>query len=583
MTTESILHPRILEFLSPALPLPEAYQRKAFRLPPEWQIGIALMLNLLSLAVPIMMLQVYDRIIPHQAYGTLTLLVIGVLIALVLDAVLRMTRAHLTGWTAASNEHAAAAAAMERLASADLTAFEASIAGTHLQNFAALSRLREFYSGQSLSALVDLPFAALFLLLIAYLGGWLVLVPLSLLAFFYLFSQHAGNWLKSALEARSTADDCKASYVIAVLSGIHTVKAMGMEASLMRRFESRTRGITESSYRVALASGVAGTLSAAFSQLSLILTASAGSLLVLHGDLSVGGLSACTLLAGRALQPVQRVLGTWLRLQDFAVARRQAETLLALPVQSRTQEPLPEPQGHLLLKDVSFGYGENLLLQHIALDIAPGEAVAITGDKGSGKSTLLQLMAGLLAPTEGVVRLDGFNPAQHGLSALHAHIGYLPQAGVIFKGSILDNITGFMNDEASVESAKEAAAELGLDAVVDTLPKGYATLLDGGPADPVPPGVRQRIALARVLRHKPKLLLFDDADRALDKEGYNRLFKLMGRLKGHTSLVIVSHDRNLMSFADHFYRLDNGSLTAIATGDAQMLSLLAQKTREIKP
>jgi ATP-binding cassette subfamily C protein LapB len=576
MPTLSVFSDALTRWLALVLPSAETRRQETFNLSAHWHIIIALMLNILSLAVPIMMLQVYDRIIPHQAYGTLTILVGGVLIALAFDAVLRLARAWLSGWAAASHEHAAACAVMERFANVKLHAFEQNSAGTYMQNFGALDRLREFYSGQSLTALVDLPFVLLFLLLIVYLGGWLVLAPLILIVIFVAFSQNAGNWLKNAIKERGEADDRKASHMIAVLSGIHTVKSLAMESLLLRRFEYYQKDVTEGSYNVALASGFAATMSAAFSQLSLIITASVGTIMVLNGHLSVGGLSACTMLAGRALQPVQRVLGTWLRMQDLAISSEQAKMLFALPMQQRSAEALPPPKGKLLLQGVDFSYNDetSFALKGVSFNVEPGEVVTIAGEKGSGKSTLLQVMVGLLTPTHGTVQLDGFDPATHSMSEMQGHIGYLSPQGIILKGSILDNMTGFRNDDASIASAKEMGHELGLDSVINLLPRGYATLLADNAADPVPPGVKQRIVLTRILRHRPAMLMFDHADRALDKEGYNRLFRLMGKLKGTCSIVMVSHDQNLLSFADRSYILDKGLLREVDPSDVQSLSLL---------
>ena len=563
------------------MPLPESYEKNVHKLSAPHHLAIALILNLLSLALPIMMLQVYDRIIPHQSYGTLVVLTMGVMVALAFDAALRTVRAWLVGWSAASHEHAAGCAALERLTAADMPSFEKNSAGEHLQNLGALSRLREFHSGQAMLALIDLPFASIFLLLIAYLGGILVLVPLALLVLFFLTARFAGANLKATLEKRSLADDRKSSFVVSVLTGIHTAKSLAMESALMRRFEALQDDVTEDSYRVALASGAATTLSAAFGQLSAIATAAAGCVLVLEGHLSVGGLSACTLLGGRAIQPIQRVLGTWLRLQDLTIAKEQADRLFELPVQKREKAaPAFAPQGRLVIERATFSYSPELtpLLNDISLSIEPGQVIAIGGDKASGKSTLLQMMAGLLVPQTGLVRIDDIDPAHYSLSSLAGRIGYMPQQGMIFRGTILENMTGFRNDEDSVRRAKEAGFDLGLDIVIDLLPRGYQTVLSDTAADPVPPGIKQRIALVRTLMHNPALLLFDDADRALDKEGYNRLFRTMGRLKGRCTLIMVSHDQNLLSLADRFYHLENGVLKAGTVSERGKLSYLV--TRE---
>jgi ATP-binding cassette subfamily C protein LapB len=557
-------------------------QYKKPKLSLGWQMVIACMVNILSLALPIMMLQVYDRIIPHKAYGTLTLLITGVIAALVCDATLRVMRSWLAGWTAAKHEHAASCAAVDRFARSDLTHFEQSSTGTHLQNMNALSKLREFYSGQALMALVDLPFALLFLGLIAYLGGWLVVVPAALLVTFVTIAAFAGNSLKTALERRTQDDDRKASFIVSVLMGMHTVKSLAMESLMMRRFEKQQASVTNTSYAVATASGNTTLLSAAFGQLTLILTASAGVYLVIQGGLSVGGLSACTLLAGRTIQPVQRVLSAWLRLQDLAVSREQAAELFDLRVQSR-ETKLDESatmvvDGKVSIQNVSFRYDDHAAetLHDISLEVAPGEAIAISGEKGSGKSTLMQLIAGILTPETGRITVDGLQPAMHGMSDMIHHIGYLPQQGTIFHATILENLVGFDADDITTARAKDAARLMGLDTIVNLLPRGYETMLTDSQSDPIPPGVKQRIALTRVLLHNPGIILFDDADRALDKEGYNKLFQLMGRFKGSCTLIMVSHDQNLLSFADRFYELKNGRLQLGGNNSTQNLSFLAQ-------
>lgn len=566
-----------LDLLTP-LPLPNDFKAKSFSVSAAQQLGIAFMLNILSLAVPIMMLQVYDRIIPHQSYDTLKMLTFGVLFTLGLDAALRIMRAWMSGWAAASSEYAASNAAMDHFARSDISAFEAASMGEHMQNLGALGKLREFYSGQALIALIDLPFALLFIALVGYIGGTLVIVPLALLTIFALCAIVSGGALKHALQKRRDSDDRKSSTIISILSGIHSVKALGMESSLMRQYEQDQHAVTHDSYHVAMASGRATILSAGFGQACLILTATVGALYVINGDLTVGSLSACILLAGRAIQPIQRALGTWLRLQDLSISRRQAQSLFDLPVRAVMPEiPNIPPVGRIKISDLGYthSYNNMKIFRNLNLLIEPGQVVAISGEKSSGKSTLLQLMAGLLVPSSGDVTVTDLKPHHFNLSRLSDRIGYLPQEGSIFRGTILENMTGFRSDDVSIEKAKIAGAELGLDQVIDMLPYGYQTMLTDSAADPIPPGIKQRISLVRVLMHRPAVLLFDDADRALDKEGYNRLFRLMGRLKGTCTLVIVSHDQNLLSFSDQSYRLENGQLHPAVHAASNTLSILS--------
>jgi len=570
------------QWLLPQLPLSNQQAFRRARLSPLWQIGIALFINILSLALPIMTVQIYDRIIPSLAFNTMALLIIGVLIALAFEAFLRLARAYLVGWSSIQQEYAVASGAFERMTRTTLAALEATTVSTHMQRFSAVARLREFYGGQALGSIVDLPFIIFFLLLLAYLGGPLVLIPLILLTLFICFSFYAGRRLRSALDTRAKADDRKFNFIMSVLTGVHSVKALGMEQSLLRQFESHQADGTDQSYRVALASGFAASLSATFSQLSPILTVTAGCLLVLHGNLTVGGLSACTLLASRCLQPVQRVLGTWLRMQDYALANQQVQDLFSAPVQLRGGDHLPPPRGQINLRDVTFSFpgATSPIFRGISLEIMPGDTIAVIGAKGSGKSALLQLIAGILENQQGIINVDGIMPSQYGMSALAKHVGYLPQKGSIYKGTILENLCGFEDDDDIVDSVKYLCRRMGLDSIIDQLPKGYATQLSDSWSDPIPPGVKQRIALVRALRHQPAAILFDDADQTLDKEGYNRLYGLLGRLKGRSTIVLITEDANLLSLADRVLHLQNAKLHNAGTSTAQQLALLTVPIEE---
>lgn len=550
------------EWFIPSLPLPDKFRKEAYRLNVIWPLAIAFLSNLLSLALPLMILQVYDRIIPNQSFGTLSMLIIGVMIALMFDVSLRIVRAYMMGWASASYEHASSRAAIERAFNSKITEFERIGTGTHMQNISSISKMREFYSGQAVTALIDTPFVVLFLAIIAYLGGILVFVPVTILLAFVIFSHYAGRKLKDTIETRSNLDDKKSSYSISVLSGMHTAKSLAMESMLLRKFGRYQSENTKASYNVSQASSTAVTIGAVFGQISIILTATAGSFLVIDNKLSVGGLSACILLAGRALQPIQRALGTWMRMQEFTVSHKKAKSILQLPVHDISDKKAPKAKGNILLHNVSFSYKDDnkMVLNNININIEAGEIIAITGRKGSGKSTLLQIICGMIIPDKGRVRLDSIDPCRHSMSSLRKTIGYLPKQGAIFNGTILENMTGFRNEPHIIRKAKETGANLGIDSVINSLPKGYDTPLNDSPSDPIPPGIKQRISLVKVLLNDPAILIFDNADRSLDKTGYNLLFSLIGKLRGKCTIIISSYDNNLTSLADRKLLLLGGTI-----------------------
>ena len=523
----------------------------------------SLTINLLSLALPVMTLQIYDRVLTHNGVGTLRVLAIGVGAVIVLEVVLRLARAYMTTWSSAVFEHDATCRAFKHLTDAQPASLGDVGPGEHLQRLAAVGRLRDFVGGQALVSLIDLPFVLIFLGLVAYLAGPLVFVPLVLLGTFALLAWALGHRLKATLVERDRVGDERIGFIIETLSGIHTVKSLGIEASFCRRHERLQSALTERNYHVAMASSGAAVLAALFSQIMMISVTLVGAPMVIMQNLTVGTLVACVLLSGRIMQPLQRALGVWTRLQDVQLAQKQYRAIFALPTIDKL-DPSQEvaKQGRLELSGVSFRFDDEapFLFEDVDLSLERGQSISIGGPHGSGKTILLQVMAGLLAPTAGRVLVDDVEPVRCASEVLADHIGYVATDGVVFQGTIRENLTGF--DIKGDDSAMEIADLLGIDDAVSKLPAGYDTQLNAGAAEAIPPGLRQLIAIGRVLAHKPRILLFDSADKGLDKEGYNQVFRLLGRLKGKVTMVIVSDDRNFLRLAQDEYVLADGYLLA---------------------
>jgi len=519
-------------------------------------------LNLLALVMPIVILQTYDRIVPNNSYETLLLLVVFVAGALALDAFLRLGRTYVTGWAAARFEHRLGCSMANRLLSADLAAFERSAAGVHLDRMTAVDRLRDFYCGQSLLVMVDLPFALLFLGLIAYLAGALVLVPIAVLIGFSLLAWKLGQRLRVAIENRSEVDDRRYNFIIELLTGIHTVKALGMEAQMVRRYERLQESSAASGIEVNLLSGRAQSLGALFSNLTMVTTAGVGCLWVINGELTTGGLAASSLLAGRSLQPLLRAMGLWTQFQNVEVARHRVTEAMATPAEARADLPeLPPIAGALRLENVHFAYDSDgpALFSGIDLSVPAGAAVGIRGANGIGKSTLLRLMMRLYTPTEGRITIDGHDLSEFDPASIREQVAYLPQQSVLFQGTVMDNLTGFRGEEA-IEDALDVAIKLGLDSVIARLPDGYQSRVGESGADVLPGGIRQRIAIAHALARRPKVLLFDEANSYLDAAGDAMLRTVLEELKGRTTLVLVSHRPSLLQLADELYEIKDGIL-----------------------
>jgi ATP-binding cassette subfamily C protein LapB len=531
-------------------------------------LAASVTINILSLALPVVLLQVYDRIIPNQATSTFALLVLGVGSALILDAILRLARAYITGWAGASFEHVAGCESVERLLDTDLASFERESSGVHLQRLAAVDTLRDFYGGQSMLILVDLPFAALFLATIGLLAGTLVLVPLALLALFLAAAYVHGLRLRAALRRRATYDDRRCSFLIEVLNGIHTVKSLAMEALMVRRYERILESCAGAGYSVNLLSTSAQGLGSFFSLATMVSVVGLGSLWVIDGTFTVGVLAASTLLAGRSLQPLLRAMGVWTRFQSISLARERLDEVFALPPEVGDHEARAPSlrDGVLELENVHFRYLASgpEILSGVNLSLAPGEVVGITGENGCGKTTLLSVIMGALKPTAGSIRIDGRVLDDGARKNLRTQAAYLPQNGVLFQGTVMDNLTMFRGGE-HLDRAVDSAHRVDLGDIVNRLPLGFDTQVGDGSMESLPGGIRQRIAIARALVDDAPLVLFDEANTSLDAAGDAVLRDLLEGMKSKRTIVLISHRPSLLKLASRVYELREGTLDALET------------------
>lgn len=519
-------------------------------------------LNLLALALPLVILQVYDRILPNHATETFGILLIGLVVVLVLEFLLRGLRSALMAWEAARYDHQESLRAMEHLLAADTQQFEDRPAGYFLDRIQALDRIQEFYSGQAMLLVIDFPFVLTFLAMVWVIAGELVLVPLSLLAVFLGVSWYAGNRLHTAVQGRSLMEERRHNFLIEVLQGIHSIKSMSMEPFMLRRYE-RLQGESASAVcRLASINSLVEGVGASFAQLSVICFVGLGAGYVISGDLSVGALAAGTMLSGRALQPGIRAMGVWSQFQAVRLATRQVDELFDVSREQGGTRPIDAPvKGELELRDLHFSYmnGAVPVLSGVSLKVRPGEAVAITGRNGAGKTTLIRILSGFIRPSQGEVLLDGRPLADYRLSDLRAEISLLPQHGLLFEGTILENMTLFREGEA-VDQAIELVRLLELDQYIARLPQGLETQVSGSGQNALPEGVAQKVIMVRAMIGHPHLMLFDDANANLDLINDQQLLEVITRLKGSRTMIIVTHRPSYMRLCDRQLELVDGQL-----------------------
>ena len=373
-------------------------------------------MNLLSLALPIVLLQVYDRVIPNAATETLGLFAIALGLVLLLDLALSLARSYLSSWSGARIQYRLSCVAIEHLLGNEIRAFESVPVGVHLQRLRAIDSVKTFLAGQGLLLTVDLPFALLFFLLIGLIAGSLVLIPVAILLILGFAAYASGVRLSAALEQGHQTDDRRYNFIIEVLRKIHTIKGLGLETLIVRRYELLQATSAKSSYRSTKAGASARNTGHLFSQLTAVAVGAYGSTLVMDNSLTVGALAACTLLASRSAQPMIRALGTWTQFQNVRAGQARIKEILSTPREVSPEAPsIHVIEGRIQLDRLTYTYTstDNTIFHDVNLVARPGETISITGDNGSGKSTLLGLMMELLLPTEGRVLIDGHDLWEH--------------------------------------------------------------------------------------------------------------------------------------------------------------------------
>ena len=441
-------------------------------------VAASIAINILALALPVMTLQIYDRILPNPGSGTLPLLIAGVAVAVALEAALRLMRAWLLGWYGAVYEYRMSCHALDHVLAADLPDMLKRGAGEYLHQMSAIGKLRDFNNGYLPVTLIDLAFIPVFLAFVIYIAGPLAIVPATGLMAMALLSLAQGQTLRRLLAQRDAADDKRYNFLIETLGAIHTLKALTLEKIFQRKYEQLEEHSARRNFTTAEATAKAFNACATLSNVIVVATIMLGAFLALRHEITSGALVATLLLSGRMMQMVQRGLTLLIKQQDASLARQKINTLLEEPARhdSRwlsthavSESATAQPGGNLALANLAYapaGADKPLFIID-QLVISPGDIVWLSGPTGSGKTTLLRLLAGVLSPTRGDIRIDGQPLRRYTPAQLARHIGYINAEPVIFRGTIRHNITRFGDIDAL--NAPRAATQLGIDKAAKTV------------------------------------------------------------------------------------------------------------------
>jgi len=520
----------------------------------------ALLINVLGLALPIFVMNVYDKVIPNLAYVTLWTLAIGVALAIGLDLALRSLRTGVletvgrrldTGIAATLFAHALS------LRVADRPGGAAGLA-SHIRDFEAV---REFFGSASFVSLIDLMFIGLFIFVLWMIVGPLAIVPLVAVPIVLVLAIVAQLPMGRAAGAAQALAGRRQAVLVESLMGLETIKTLNAEPVMQREWDRASAATARISGRSRFWSSFAASGTQMIQQGVSVAIIVWGVYLVAEGRITVGALIAANILAGRALAPLGTIAQTIFRAHYALRAMRALSHFMKVAPERGTavQSSARVSRGTASLSDVTYRYpGSGAdALQSVTLDITPGECIALLGRVGSGKSTLGKLLCGLLTPDSGTLLIDGRGAAQYDPAELRAGVGYMPQEPELFTGTLRENLViGRPHaTEAEIETALHLAA---MDRFVRDDPEGLDRFI-GEKGAQLSGGQRQGLALARLLLRQPKLLFLDEPTNAMDRDMEAEVVARLRELNAAgTGLVLCTHRPALADLAGRWMVIDRG-------------------------
>lgn len=533
--------------------------------------AMSLFINLLSLAAPIFVIQVYDRVIPHSGYETLKGLFIAIMAVIAFEYIVKQARSRLVQMIALRVDVTLSRRLFDRLTGVSLRELEARPEGHWRTVQRDGDAIRDTVAGPAVLLLVDLPFALAFIGVIALVAPPLATVLLCLVPVYIALSVISARVIARSSETEHESTTERQSLTDEVVAGRSTVKALGLGQHLRERWEgAQARAIRGSVIRGSHVDGFAH-MGGSLALLTTALMTTVGAVAITHQTMTIGALIAANMLASRVAQPLTQLISLMRGLERYRSSARRIDEILKLPIErSRSALSMPRPKGRLSLEKVTFHYpGETRpALENVTIAFAPGAVTGVVGANGSGKSTLLKMLQGLYTPESGRVLIDGADLSQFGRMDLSDWLGFVPQETYLFSGAIRDNIARGRPDIP--DSAILRAAELaGAAEFIKEFPDGFGTKV-GETGRQLSHGQRQRLSLARALVAGPAALLLDEPSAHLDFEAEERLAQTLQELKQDHSIVLVSHSRRLLESCDSIVVMHDGRI-AMAGRASEML------------
>jgi ATP-binding cassette subfamily C protein LapB len=524
----------------------------------------ALMVNVLTLAGTFFTMNVYDRVVPTHTYSTLWTLAIGTTLAMVFEFATRQMRSHMVD-VAGKKVDLILGAMLFRQALGIRLEHRPASSGAFANRLREFESVREFTTSATVSALTDLPFALLFLVVIFSIGGVLAVVP-AVAMLVVLLAGLVVQWpLARHMRENLRESSLKHGLLIEALEGIETLKAVNGQSRMQKNWEDYSAAATGHYMKSRSLTSLTTGFVSFVQQIDTVILVVWGVYLIHDGALSQGALIGAVMLGRQAIGPLGQVVGLAVRFQQAKASLSSLSELMKLPTDHVAgQQYLSRPRfdGGLRVEALQFAYPEQKLpaLNGLSLSVQPGERIAVLGRIGSGKSTLLRLLSGLYLPTQGSVYADGIDLRQIDPADIHQNIGLVTQDCKLFHGTLRDNLRLGV-PQVSAERLLNVCRITGLDAVVARHPQGLDMMLGEGGAG-LSGGQRQLVALARTLLADPPVLLMDEPSSAMDAQTESAFIAQLKQMPGRRTLIIATHRMSLLELVDRVIVVEQGRVIA---------------------
>lgn len=520
--------------------------------------------NVIALGSSFYSMQVYDRVVPTQGFSTLWVLTVGVLMAILLELVMRQVRNRLVESACKAIDEELSGVFFGHALAIRMDQRPRTV-GTFAAQIRHFEMVRNFMTSSTLFIFADAPFALMFVVVIAILAGPVAVVPL----IFIPISIVAGLGFRSRLakltEVHMQESNRKSGLLIEAIDGIESIKAAGAEWKMLDRWRALTHLLGRDEMAIKNITNLSSNLTQTLQQLSYVGLIAAGVFAINKGDLTVGGLIACTIISGRALSPIAQISGLLVQWQQAQTALRGLDGIMAMQPDSQPGERRMVPglcSGNLNVQKLKFGYGPDApALTLDDLRISAGERVAVLGAVGSGKTSLIKVLSGLYKPAEGRILLDSIDMNNLAPEFVREHIGYLPQDVRLFQGTLRENLALGLPSPTD-EQIMQAARMTGLDRLLSSHPKGLGIEISEGGRG-LSGGQRQLVGLTRLVLAQPRIMLLDEPTASMDPQLEEHVAeRVFGTRPQDTTLVVVTHKPAMLRHFSRIIILDKGKVVA---------------------